>query len=163
MVSAHIVRSRRVLFLRGGMGDTGMWREVANSGHVRVSIRLPRRQRLSVGPPPNRSAQALVLSTTGCRARPVKARQVSRCRIRNRAWGRSEPVANQSAARAVECMGLARSGVDWASQPRRSLESGCTRLRRRTAVAGRQLHALGRKAVSMVKMQRASTTKGGAK
>lgn len=69
-----------------------------------------------------------------------------------RAWGRGEPATSHSAARTVEWAALACSRVDWTSQVRGPLPPGFSRFRGRMTAASTRRHALGRMAVSRLKM-----------
>ena len=67
--SVQRIRSTQLgtrIFFAWSERNVAMWREVVNTGRSWVRERVRRRQRLSVGPPPNWSAQTRVLSATGC-------------------------------------------------------------------------------------------------
>ncbi len=134
-----------------------MWREVGRSAAT-GGQRVPRSHVSSAGPPPNWSFKLRC-----CRNRVMSVHSrgslVSRWQNWIRAWGRGEPVTSHSAARTVECAALACSRVDWTSQVRGPLHPGFSRFRGRMTAASTRRHALGRMAVSRLKMMHFSLCK----
>jgi hypothetical protein len=128
-----------------------MWHEVGRSAAT-GGQRVPRSHVSSAGPPPNGSFKLRC-----CRNRMMSMHSrgslVSRWQNWIRAWGRGEPATNHSAARTVEWAALACSRVDWTSQVRGPLHPGFSRFRGRMTAASTRRHALGRMAVSRLKMR----------
>jgi len=134
-----------------------MGREVGRSAAT-AGQRVPRSHGSSAGPPPNGSFKLRC-----CRHRMMRMHRrgslVSRWQHGIRAWGRGEPVTSHSAARTVECAALACSRVDWTSQGGGPLHPGFSRFRARMTAARTRRHALGRMAVSRLKMMHFSLCK----
>jgi hypothetical protein len=112
----------------------------------------------SAGPPPNGSFRLWC-----CRNRMTsvlsRGSWVSRWQNWISAWDSGVPATSHSAARAVECAALACSRVGWTSKVRRPLHPvslACVACR--TATSARP-HALGRMAVSRLKMMHFSLCK----
>jgi hypothetical protein len=83
---------------------------------------------------------------------PSRGSLVSRWQTWIRAWDSGERATSHSAARTVECEALSCSRVGWTSQLERPLHPGRSCWRGCMTAASTRLHALGRMAVSRLKM-----------